>query len=64
MIKIIVNHLQLLLYSARSFYIDITSFTDTLFKGVGRSEVSAFGGVSPYSYLWDNGQTSSSFNGE
>ena len=42
-----------------SLYIDITSFTDTCSKGVGKSEVSAFGGVSPYSYLWNNGQTSS-----
>jgi gliding motility-associated-like protein len=38
---------------------EITSFTDTCSKGVGRSEVVVSGGVNPYSYLWSNGLTSS-----
>jgi gliding motility-associated-like protein len=42
-----------------SLYMEITSFTDTCSKGVGRSEVVVSGGVNPYSYLWSNGLTSS-----
>ena len=42
-----------------SLYIDIVSFTDTCSKGVGRSEITTFGGVSPYIYQWDNGYTGS-----
>ena len=42
-----------------SLYIEIISFTDTCSKGVGRSEISTFGGVSPFSYQWSNGLSSS-----
>ena len=40
-----------------SLFNDIASFTDTCSKGVGLGNISVFGGVTPYSYLWSNGST-------
>jgi gliding motility-associated-like protein len=40
-----------------SLFIDIVTFTDTCSKGVGLGEISVFGGVTPYSFLWSNGST-------
>ena len=40
-----------------SMFIDITLFTDTCSKGVGLGDISVFGGVTPYSYLWSTGST-------
>jgi len=41
------------LYEPDSFYVNINSITDTCSRGVGKIEVSAYGGVSPYEYLWN-----------
>ena len=45
-----------------SLYININSFTDTCSKGVGRAEVSVFGGVNPFNYEWSNGSTNQIIN--
>ena len=45
-----------------SLFIEVNSFTDTCSKGVGSSEVSVFGGVSPFVYNWSSGSTSAIIN--
>ena len=40
-----------------SLFLNINSFTDTCFRGVGSSQVSVFGGVSPYDYSWSTGSS-------
>ena len=45
-----------------SLYIELSSFTDTCSKGVGKSEITTYGGVSPFSYQWSNGVSSSTIS--
>ena len=45
-----------------SLFLNINSFTDTCSRGVGSSQVSVFGGVTPYEYSWSTGSTISVIN--
>ena len=53
---------SILLIQPDSLDMTVLEYTDTCSRGVGKASVNITGGVSPFTYLWSNGASTSSFD--